>query len=330
MSLRPVMRATGAFVAALALAGTLAAAPAEAARFTDSAGRRIAAPDRVSRVFAAGPPAAVFLYTLAPEKMAGWVRRPDADAMAFIAAPYRSLPQTGRLTTEHASATSDTVTAFCPDIVVDVGKVGRNYVWTADLVQRTARVPYALVEDALATTPETYRTLGTLLGAGERAEMLAGRAEQILADARERAARRPAAGPVRVLAVAGPEAAPAALDQELVQLLGIADQAEAGAVGDPEILLAMDAAALAAIRGDARWRQRIAAGAVRLAPAPRVPFGWLGHPPGPNRLLGLRWLADLIAGDPPGPAQAEFVRGFYRDFYGVTLTDAQIAALIGS
>jgi len=36
---------------------------------TDSAGRRVEIPARISRVLAAGPPASILLYTLATEKM---------------------------------------------------------------------------------------------------------------------------------------------------------------------------------------------------------------------------------------------------------------------
>ena len=38
----------------------------------DSAGRKVEVPDRIEKVFAAGPPASILLYMLAPEKMTGW------------------------------------------------------------------------------------------------------------------------------------------------------------------------------------------------------------------------------------------------------------------
>jgi hypothetical protein len=42
-----------------------------AKRFTDAAGREVDLPDRVERVFAAGPPASLILFMVAPEKNAG-------------------------------------------------------------------------------------------------------------------------------------------------------------------------------------------------------------------------------------------------------------------
>ena len=60
--------ATAAFV--------LLAVPASARDVTDSVGRKVTVPDRVEKVMAAGPNAAVVLYVLAPEKMIGWPSAP--------------------------------------------------------------------------------------------------------------------------------------------------------------------------------------------------------------------------------------------------------------
>lgn len=65
---------------------------------TDSAGRVVEVPDKIERVFAAGPPAAILLYMLAPEKMTGWPNVPKKEERPFIAKPYRDLPALGRLT----------------------------------------------------------------------------------------------------------------------------------------------------------------------------------------------------------------------------------------
>ena len=56
-------------------AAALALPPrAPAASVTDGAGRTVAVPAKVERVFPAGPPAAIMLYTLAPELLIGWPR----------------------------------------------------------------------------------------------------------------------------------------------------------------------------------------------------------------------------------------------------------------
>ena len=77
-----------------AIAGVAFAPPLEAAKpFTDSGGRRVNVPDEVHRVFPAGPPASVTLFTLAPEKMLGWLRAPSPEARPFLPTRYGELPE---------------------------------------------------------------------------------------------------------------------------------------------------------------------------------------------------------------------------------------------
>ena len=77
----------GPAVAGLALAALLLASLALAAekrQVTDAAGRRVEVPVRIERVDAAGVPASILLYTLAPEKMVGWTRPLTADPAVLI------------------------------------------------------------------------------------------------------------------------------------------------------------------------------------------------------------------------------------------------------
>lgn len=75
MALRRVPAPTRWRLAALAALAYAAVGAAAAQTFTDDAGRNVVLPARVERVFAAGAPAEVLLYTLVPEKLAG--TRPD-------------------------------------------------------------------------------------------------------------------------------------------------------------------------------------------------------------------------------------------------------------
>ena len=78
------MRALALIVAAL----LGLAAPAAAERVvTDSAGRQVILPDRIQRVFAAGPPASVLVYVLAPDMLAGWSRAATPAEREYLAAP---------------------------------------------------------------------------------------------------------------------------------------------------------------------------------------------------------------------------------------------------
>ena len=98
-------------LAACALAVLLALAQGAAAErmVTDSAGRQVMVPDRIERVFAAGPPAMVLLYVVAPDRMIGWPRAPHPDEMPYVAPEYRYLPVRLRFYGRDGQATGEQI-----------------------------------------------------------------------------------------------------------------------------------------------------------------------------------------------------------------------------
>lgn len=73
---RSVMAGAGALL--------LAGRSSRAATVTDSAGRAITIPAKVARVFPAGPPAAITLYTLAPDVLLGWPRANRPEECSYM------------------------------------------------------------------------------------------------------------------------------------------------------------------------------------------------------------------------------------------------------
>jgi iron complex transport system substrate-binding protein len=138
--------------------------PSAARDFQDDAGRIMSVPERVERVFTAGPPAAILLYTLAPEMMLGWPRENRSREKEFMAEPYASLPATGRLTGRGGTASPEAVLALKPDLILDVGSTRGTFVDLADRVQTQTGIPYLLLAGHFENAAHTYRTLGKLLG----------------------------------------------------------------------------------------------------------------------------------------------------------------------
>src|SRR5215475_6869641 len=110
------MRLLRTFAVAVALA--VASATVQARPVTDSAGRTAEVPDNVSRVFAAGPPASVLLYVLAPQKMIGWVCTPPDNEKPYLLPSVRELPQLGRLTGRGGTLNLEQLLADKPDLVI--------------------------------------------------------------------------------------------------------------------------------------------------------------------------------------------------------------------
>jgi iron complex transport system substrate-binding protein len=130
-------------------------------------------PERIERVFAAGPPAAVVLYVLAPDRMIGWPRAPRPEELPYIAPEYRDLPEVGWLTGRGDTVNLEVLLRSKPDLIFDFGSVRETFVSLADRVQAQTGIPYILIDGTFANTAAAVRLLGGVLGVEERAERIA-------------------------------------------------------------------------------------------------------------------------------------------------------------
>lgn len=338
-----LLRCAALLVAALATLGAmLSAAAAETRTVRDSAGREVQVPAHVARIFAAGPPAAVLLYTLAPDKLVGWPRDLGADAKAMLPARYAGLPVVGRLTGHEASAGAAAIAAAHPDLIVDVGDVEPEYSELADRIQAQSGIPYVLIDGSLAKTGATYRMLGDIVGEPARAAELADESDRLLAEAKAAAG---SGGQLRVYYGRGKDGLETGLGGSInVEFLGAAGLANvAAAAGDgelkkvtldqvagwnPDVIVTLDPGFFDALSTDPRWKGVNAVRDRRVYLAPNAPFGWIDSPPGVNRLLGVRWVAgQLYPQALPGDLRA-LTRDFYARYYQVDLSDTQLDQLL--
>ncbi len=318
---------------------------AAAKPFTDSAGRQVDIPGSVRRVFPAGPPASVTLFTVAPEKMLGWTRAPSEAARPFIPKRYAELPELGRLTGRGNTVNFENVVKLAPDLVLDVGNTTETYVSLANRVQAQTHIPDVLIAGHLAQTPQTLRILGGLLEVQQRAETLAVYAEAVLSRVQKEIAKIPPAERPTLYIARGPHglesAVAGSIGSEVVDLVGgrnvVGKDAGPHTIVDvspeqvlawqPEVVLTIDWRFHAAIRTDPVWRQLKAVQAGHIHFVPDLPFSWLDDPPAPNRLIGLLWLGKLLYPTAfPQDIRAE-ARRFYALFYQQEPSDAQLDGL---
>lgn len=330
----------------LAGLGSLIAVPriARAAIIRDGAGREIAIPGKVERVFPAGPPAAIQLYTLAPDLLLGWPRANRAEELEFLLPGIGDRPEIGRITGRGNSANLEAVLQWKPDLIVDAGSTGRTYVELAERVQGQTGIPYALLDGRFAAIPESYRILGRLTGRGERAETLATWCETAMATIRERIASIPAEKRPSVYYARGPRGLETGLggsiNVETLSFLGarnVADQPGSGLAQvsleqvlawDPEAIVTIDLAFSEAVRSDPAWADVRAVKAGRVHLSPKLPFGWVDFPPSVNRMVGLWWLAKLLYPDAFPEDIRPIARDFHTLFYQVTPSDAQLERIL--
>jgi iron complex transport system substrate-binding protein len=337
------------WVFALLLMGIWSAACAQepARTITDSAGRRVEIPQRISRVLAAGPPASVLLYTLAPEKMIGWVRTPGPAEKPFLLESVRELPDYGRLTGRGNTANLENVLKFKPDLITDIGSVGPTYVSLANNVPEQTKIPYVLLDGTFSKTPEVYRLLGDLLGVKDRAEQLARYADETLNGLGTHIAAIPEAERPRVYYGRGANGLETGLagsiNLEVLERVGAINVAASAGTGgitkvsieqvlswNPDVILALDPGFYSAVATDPLWSSVKAVRDKRIYLSPGLPYGWFDAPPGVNRLIGVRWLTSILYPKQFPEDLRGVTRDFYKRFYQVDLSEQQVDALLAS
>ncbi|AYG57836.1 ABC transporter substrate-binding protein [Rhizobium jaguaris] len=336
------------FLAALAFIFiSLLPTTVEARLITDAAGRKVDIPDTINRVLVAGPPAAVLVYTLAPDKLAGWVSAPSDAAKAYLAPSVRNLPTIGRLTGKGGTISMQAIAAAKPDIIIDVGTVDPTYSALADKVQGETKIPYVLIDGSFARTGDTLREVGDILSVTGRAKMLADYADATIKDLDGKLATLPDAQRLRVYYGRGANGLETGLagsiNLEILDAAGAVNVAAAAGKGgltqmtpqqivawNPDMILAEDGKFAAAVKSDPQWAGVKAVKDGKLFVPPSLPFGWFDSPPGVNRLIGIRWLETLLYPQLFKNDLSADARGFYKLFYQVDLTDDQVAALLKS
>jgi iron complex transport system substrate-binding protein len=317
---------------------------ARAATVTDGAGRSVPVPARVERIFPAGPPASILIYTLAPEALIGWARPNSAAEREFLLGDVGSRAPVGRLTGRGNTANLEAVLSAKPDLIVDMGYVDNTYISLADRVQEQTGVPYALLDGSFAGTPAAYRTLGALIGRRDEAERLARYAEDTVATITGRIAGLAKEQRPRIYFARGPRGLETGLGGsitvETIEMLArnVAGDTKGGLspvslervlAWNPDVIVTIDREFAGNIYNDPAWAPIAAVKAHRVHLAPGLPFGWVDFPPSVNRLIGLWWLAKILY-----PAQfAEdlrpLTRAFYKQFYHVDVTDVQLDRVLG-
>jgi len=328
-----------ALLAGLSAAALIGPRRAFAATVKDAAGRAVPIPARVARVFPAGPPAAILLYTLAPELLIGWPRANRPEECAYMLPEICARPEVGRITGRGNTANLETVLALKPDLILDVGSTSATFVSLAEKVQEQTGIPYALLDGRFAGIAGTYRTLGELIGRSEDAEKLARYTDDTLKTILDRIAPIAAGERPRVYYARGPRGLSTGLggsiNVETIEMLGrnVAGETQGGLanvsieqvlVWNPEVIVTIDQEFAANVRSDPAWASVKAIRDNRVHLSPKMPFGWVDFPPSVNRLIGLWWLAKLLYPERFPEDLRALTSDFYSRFYHVTPTAAQI------
>ena len=98
---------------------------------TDMAGRTMTIPAEIKSVFSAGPAAAIYLYTLVPDRLLGWNYELNEVEKSVILEQYHSIPNFGM----GDAVNYEAVIAADPTIALNVGTINEKMVFELLLIK---------------------------------------------------------------------------------------------------------------------------------------------------------------------------------------------------
>lgn len=323
------------------------AVPEKTAEFTDSVGRTVTVPAEITRVAASGSVAQMVLFTLAPETLVGL-----SDGLADEQLPYlpdciRDLPVFGQFYGSRANLNLEALMEANPQIIIDLGNIKDSIKDDMDMVQVQTGIPTVFLNGELENLPAAYRALGTLLGKEEKAEALAEYIEQTLALAADRAAKIGDSERKTVLFGTGTDGlacnARGSMQADAIELVGAINVVEpleatnrnGGTQLDPEQAYAYDPDVILLTKdGPYETIAQSALSELRAVKSgcfyeiPELPYSWMCSPPSVNRVLGIRWLGNLLYPDVFDYDMVEEAQNFYRLFWGYELSAEEAEAML--
>lgn len=314
-----------------------------AREITDMSGRRVSIPGTLTKVVGVSPPATYLLYAIDPGLLAGINFPLHEGEKKYTVPAYRNLPVIGGMAGQGRTLNPEVLLQVKPDLLL-------NWTWQDDAANRKflaamAAFSFPVVTlrlETIADYPAALAFAGELLGRQQRGETLRHYAQQAVDTAKEIAATIPDNEKVRVYYAEGTDGLSTERAQsvhaELIPLAGGVNVHQGSAMDhygmekismeqvllyDPQVILVKEPSFFATVFIDPRWQHLRAVKDKRVYLIPCEPFNWFDRPPSFMRLLGIKWLLNLLHPDRFPVDMVTETQAFYRLFLGVELDAAQ-------
>jgi iron complex transport system substrate-binding protein len=327
---------------------TLLVTSAEAARINDMYGHAVTLPSRITRVLGASPPVTYMICTLDPSLLAGLNIPPDDELRRFLRPETLKLPVVGGFGGQGRNFNAEVLLSLKPDVVLTWSPRSSTLNPRVEQKLNSAGIPYAYVKlDTMSDYPAAYEFLGTLLGKNARGRQLSACFSRELKKLKAFSARIPEGKRVSVYFAEEEDGLTTvssdSVHGEALALAGgrnvyrkqsgnhrVKDRISIEQViaFNPEVIIAQDESFYNSVYRDPRWSRVRAVRTRRVYLIPDKPFDWMDRPPSFMRLMGAKWLAGVLY---PKTAPVNIVsdtRKFYKLFFGASLSDAEVRAIL--
>ncbi len=312
--------------------------------FVDSSGREIELPKNIERIAPSGTLSQIVLYTLCPDKMAGYSSEINEKQLAYTDEKHLSLPVFGSFYSETLNLES--VMQAAPEVIIDIGEPKNTVKEDMDSIQEKTGIPTIFIEMNINSLSSAYKTLGEITGETEQAQKISDYIDKVLSETKEKVAGIPEAERVKVYygrdegttaVVSG------TIHDEIISIAGgenvsvVEENIKGGAseisleqlmLWNPDIILFELGITYNAIAENSKWQEIEAVKNNKYYEIPDAPYNWIGRPPSVNRILGVKWLSNLLYPEIFDYDMVKETQEFYKLFYHYDISPEQVNALL--
>ena len=316
--------------------------------YTDSTGRTVMIPEKITKIAISGPLSQVYILPLAGDMLVGVSKAFAEDAEKYLPEEIFNKTEIGQLYGGKREMDLEALLAADPDVVIDIGQAKGSMAEDFTALTEQTGIPFIHVEASVSTAAETYRMLGELLDREEKAEELASWCETTYQNMNDLMAQIDADNARKTLLYCLGERgtnviAEGSFHAETVNLMSknlavIEDVVSSGdgnevdleqiLLWNPDVLVFSYDSCYDSIADAAEWQSLSAVESGNYYEAPYGPYGWLSSPPAVQSYLGMLWLGNLLYPDYVTYDLQEEVCEYYELFYGCELTEEMYQELV--
>lgn len=311
---------------------------------TDSCGRKIELPKNIKRIAPSGPLAQIVLYTLCPDKMVGWAIEFTEAQQKYIDSKYASLPVFGNFYGDTLNLES--VMTAKPQVIFDIGEAKQTVREDMDGIQDKTGIPTVFVEMKMDSMTSAYKTLGEITGETEQAQRIIDYIKKTLSETKAKLSGIPEEKRISVY-YSQDEGLTAVvkgtIHSDVIDYAGginVADVEETIRGGanevsmeqlllwNPHVILFAPGSIYDSVPSKAEWQALNAIKNDHYYQIPAEPYNWMGRPPSVNRIIGIKWLCNLLYPEVFDYDMVKETQEFYKLFYHCNTIESQVKELL--
>lgn len=310
--------------------------------FIDDVGRTVEIPENIERVLGTGSTSQAVLYTLVPEKMVGWNSAPNADELEYLPDEAAKMEEVGSLFGGGEQISLEEVVALDPDVIIDIGEQKPNIEEDLNQLQENTGTPVIFFDGMIEDMPVLYEKFWELFDI-DTSEQVAYITETLdFADENRTAIQE---NPREYYLGSGDDgyrtAPQDSFQTETADFIGMTnifqvdDESDLGwqeispeqvMEWNPEVVLFHTYSGFED-RNEVPWNAIEASERGQIYEIPDAPFNWMTG--SVNRILGIKWLGNLVYPEIYDMDMIEEAQGFYELFYHYNLSEEEARELMG-